>query len=59
MNGILGVDEKEVSFLEKLFEYIFEVGYLRRRFYLIIVESEEDKIDWVEIFKVCCRKVDG
>jgi len=54
-----GVDEKEVGAPEKLPEHTFEVGHSRRRSYLITAESEEDKKDWVETFKVCCRKADG
>ncbi|XP_068689831.1 PH domain-containing protein DDB_G0267786-like, partial [Montipora foliosa] len=53
------VDEEEVSSPEKLPEHTFEVGHSRRRSYLITAESEEDKADWVETFKVCCRKADG
>ncbi|XP_074614947.1 PH domain-containing protein DDB_G0267786-like isoform X2 [Acropora palmata] len=56
---LLGVDENEIGGMEKLPEHTFEVGHSRRRSYLITAETEEEKVDWVETFKVCCRKADG
>ncbi|XP_029214232.2 PH domain-containing protein DDB_G0267786-like [Acropora millepora] len=56
---LLGVDENEIGGMEKLPEHTFEVGHSRRRSYLITAETEDEKVDWVETFKVCCRKADG
>lgn len=53
------MDEKEAGSPEKLPEHTFEVGHSRRRSYLITAENEESKKEWVETFKVCCRKADG
>ena len=58
-NCLPGVDEKEVGAPEKLPEHTFEVGHSRRRSYLITAENEQDKMSWVEAFKVCCRKAYG
>lgn len=55
----MGVDEKEAGSPEKLPEHTFEVGHSRRRSYLITAENEESKKEWVETFKVSCRKADG
>lgn len=53
------MDENEIGGMEKLPEHTFEVGHSRRRSYLITAETEDEKVDWVETFKVCCRKADG
>ena len=53
------MDENEIGGIEKLPEHTFEVGHPRRRSYLITAETEDEKVDWVETFKVCCRKANG
>lgn len=54
-----GVDEKDMSMPDKYPEHTFELGHDSRRPYYITAENEDEKKEWLEVMKICCRKFKG
>ena len=55
----LGVDEESLPLPEKFPAHTLALFHERRRDYFITAADEEEKKEWVEMFKTCCRKTKG
>jgi len=51
----MGVDMSQLPKPKEYPEHCFEVHHSRRRCYFIQCASQEEKAEWVEMFKTCCR----
>ena len=55
----LGLDEESLPLPEKFPPHTLALSHERRRKYYITAADEDDKKEWVEMFKTCCRKARG
>jgi len=52
----MGIDLSQLPKPKEYPEFTFEVHHSRRRSYFIQASSKEEKDEWVEMFKTCCRR---
>ena len=55
----LGVDEESLPLPPKFPPHTFALTHERRRNYFITAADEDEKGEWVEMFRTCCRKTKG
>jgi hypothetical protein len=55
----MGIDEQSLPLPEKFPPHTLAVSHERRRDYFITAADEDEKKEWVEMFKTCCRKTKG
>jgi len=55
----MGMDVSELPKPKQYPEFTFEVHHPRRRCYFIQASNKEEKDEWVEMFKTCCRRAWG
>jgi len=55
----MGVDASSLPSPKKYGEFCFEIHHDRRRSYFIEASNAEEKKEWVEMFKTCCRRAYG
>ena len=56
---IAGCDENDLPSTKKYPDHTLELMHNRRRAYYITAADEDDKKEWVEMFRTCCRKASG
>ncbi|XP_065830133.1 PH domain-containing protein DDB_G0267786-like [Oscarella lobularis] len=55
----MGIDASDIPAIPKYPNFAFEIHHHRRRCYFIHAEKEEEKDEWVKVFKQCCRHCYG
>ena len=56
---VLGLDAESLPLPEKFPPHTLALTHKRRRNYYITAADEDEKKEWVEMFKTCCRKIKG
>jgi hypothetical protein len=56
---VLGLDTESLPLPEKFPPHTLALSHDRRRRYYITAADEDEKKEWVEMFKTCCRKSKG
>ena len=55
----LGMDEESLPLPERFPPHTLALSHERRRNYFITAADEDEKKEWVEMFRTCCRKAKG
>jgi hypothetical protein len=55
----MGIDVAQIPKPKEYPEFTFEIHHSRRRCYRIHASTQEEKDEWVEMFKSCCRNAYG
>lgn len=54
-----GIDAGDIPGVEKYPNFCWEVHHHRRRCYFVHAANQEEKDEWVKVFKMCCRHCYG
>ena len=55
----LGIDEESLPLPEKFPAHTLALFHERRRNYFITAVDEDEKKEWAEMFRTCCRRTKG